>query len=377
MKTIYTIAALAFLFIGCASTKYDTSPTTTSVEKLIKKHNRKPEDTAVLNRLVFGYNLLHEQYLQEIETLKIRNTPRNWEAVSDLYGKVNELNTNASKNGDLYELLQPKNYNADINDAMLHAANGYYEMSIDLVNADNWREAREASTYLDKIKRLAGSNFKDAAQLTAKAMELATVDILIQPVRNEGFYYNNSNYGNQYDANRLSDQLVRDMGGEWSTYGRYRVYAADRYYNNGKDPDWIAEPLWTYWKTNPVQYNTSKRTVTKQIQTGKDSANRPIYKTISAVVRITQTTVTADGRLELRISDVKNQATVNSRTWNENYCWTQTYSSYTGDKDALSDEDWNLVRTQRNSPPREEQLQSEVLQKIYPDMLRWFKNIAE
>ncbi|MES2774119.1 MAG: hypothetical protein V4722_08035 [Bacteroidota bacterium] len=376
MKIIYTITALAFLLIGCASSKFDTSPTTNSVEKLIKKYNKKPEDTAVLNRLVFGYNLLHEQYLQEIETLKYRNTPQHWEAISNLYGKLNDLNSNAAKNKDLYDLLQPKNYDADINQAMLNAADGYYGFAEDLMYNNNWRDAREASTFLTKVKSLAGNNYKDVADMAAQAREIATVDILIQPIRSEGLYTNSGYYGNQQN-NRLTDQLVRDMGGEWSTYGRYRVFAAETYFDNTKAPDWIAEPVWTYWRTSPVQYNTTKRTVNKQKQIGTDTLNRPVYKTITAILTITQATVNTDGRMELRINDVKDRSNVGNRTWNENYCWTQTYASYTGDGDALSNEDWNLVRQQRTNPPREGQLQAEILQRIYPDMLRWFKNIAE
>lgn len=379
MKTIYTITALAFLLFSCSSSKkYDTNPTTNSVENLVKKYNRKPADTALLNKLVYSYNLLHNQYLAEAEALMNRNTPQSWEAAANIYKKLNDLNSTTAKNDELFTLLNPKSYVTVMENARLEAADGYYNLAIDYLNNNDWSSAREATTFLNKVKSLGGNNYKDISQLIPQAREAGTVDILVEPIRTDGIYFNNSfnNFGNQ-SGYRLADQLVTDMGGQWNTNGRYRVYATGRYFNSNKEPDWVAEPAWTYWNTTPVRYSTNKRNVSKQIQTGKDTLNRPIYKTVTATLTITEAVVSADGRVEMRINDVKNRQSIGSRSWTENYTWKQTWATYTGDSDALSDEDWNLVRQQRNNEPNEERLQSEILRRMYPDMLRWFKNIAD
>ncbi len=378
MKTIYTITALAFLLFSCASSKkYDTNPTTNSVENLVKKYNRKPADTALLNKLVNSYNLLHNQYLGEAEILINRNTPQSWEAAANIYSKLNDLNATTAKNDELFTLLNPKSYVSVMENARLQAADGYYNLAIENLNNNDWRSAREASTYLNKVKSLGGNQYKDLKQLIPQAREAGMVDIIVEPLRTDGLYFNNRfDMGNQ-SGYRLADQLVTDMGGQWNTNGRYRIHTAGRYFNNRKEPDWVAQPAWTSWNANPIRYSTNKRNVSKQIQTGKDTLNRPIYKTVTAILTITEAVVSADGRVEMRINDVKNRQSISSHSWAESYTWKQTWATYTGNGDALSDEDWNLVRQQRNNEPDEDRLQSEILRKMYPDMLRWFKNVAD
>ena len=377
MKTLYAVTIVAFL-IGCASSKkYDDSPTTNSVEKLVKKYNRKPADTALLNKLVYSFNLLHNQYLNEAEALMARNTPQSWEAAANLYSRLNDLNSTTAQNDELFTLLNPKSYITVMENARLEAADGYYNLAIDYLDNNHWSSAREASNYLNKVKNLAG-NFRDINQLIPQAREAATVDILVQPLQTDGYYFNSGYMGNQ-SGYRLADQLVNDMGGQWNNNGRYRVYASGRYNNgNNKEPDWVAEPVWTYWRINPVQYHTYNRTVSRQKQTGTDTLNRPIYRTVSALLTITESTINAEGHLELRITDVKDNSSVGRRNWNENYTWKQAYATYSGDGDALTPDDWNLVRQQRNNQRLDEdQIQMEILQRIYPDMLRWFKNMAD
>ena len=378
MKTIYTITALAFLLFSCASSKkYDTNPTTNSVENMVKKYNRKPADSALLNKLVYSYNLLHNQYLGEAEALMNRNTPQSWEAAANIYKKLNDLNSTTAKSDELVALLNPKSYVTVMENARLQAADGYYNMAIDYLTNNDWSSAREATTYLNKVNSLGGNNYKDIRQLIPQAREAGTVDILVEPIRTDGIYFNNRfNMGNQ-SGYRFADQLVTDMGGQWNTNGRYRVYATGRYFNSNKEPDWVAEPAWTYWNTTPIRYSTNNRNVSRQIQTGTDTLNRPIYKTVFATLTITEAVISADGRIEMRINDIKNRQNIGSRSWTENFTWRETWATYTGDGNALSNEDWNMVRQQRNNEPNEDHLQSEILRRIYPDMLRWFKSIAD
>jgi len=373
MKLLYTTALFAFLLASCASSKYDTSPTTSSVEKLIKKHTKKPEDTAVLNRLVFGYDLLHQQYTQEINTLSARNTPQAWESIANLYSKLIDLNDNTVQNAELASLLQPKDYSADMAYAKQQAADGYYAYATDQLYENTWRSARAAYTNLNKVKSLA-SNYKDVNTLLPQARELGTVDILVGPVRTEGLFFN-TNYNNT-NGYKLAEQLTNDMGGEFYTNGRFRVYVADRYSTN-KEPNWAAEPLWTNWRVWPMETKTYNKTVSKNVQVGKDSASKPIYKTVEAVVTVTEKSLRYEGTMELRVNDLQDKSSIGRRSWTEQQTWKQTTATYSGSKDALSDDDWNMIKQSVNNRPSENKMQLDILQKIYPDMLRWFKNIAE
>ena len=374
MKSFYITLGIAVLLGACSSSRYNTNPTTGSVEKLIKQYNKKPEDTLALQKLVTSYNLLNRQYLLEIDELKAKNTAQSWESAAGIYNKLNDLSINTAKNSELADILKPQNYTDDIAYARLQSADLYYYKATGLLDADNWRDARSAYSYFGKVKNI-GGNYKDVNQLLTEAKAAGTLDIVVQPLRSEGLF-SNVNYLS-LQRNQLAEQLVNDMGGSWNSNQWYRTYTANNYNNNSVDPDWVAEPVWTNWRISPVQSRTYKREVSKQIETGKDSLKRPIYKTVRAVLTITETSLQAEGTMELRIADVKTQSSAGRTSWTENYIWKQSFATFKGDEDALSNEDLNLVRKPKERVPGEDKMQLLVMQKIYPDMLRWFRSMAD
>jgi hypothetical protein len=193
---------------------------------------------------------------------------------------------------------------------------------------------------------------------------------VIQPLRNEGFYSHGS-----YNpaAERFSSQLASDLGNNRYNYQLYRVYEAAEANRYEIAADWIIEPVITRFQADPVNYTHSTRTITKTIEEGKDSLKNPVYKTISAVLSITEASVCVSTELEARISDLQYREPVSRRSFMENITLRERSATYSGDRRALSSEDWALVNNRNRPEINERRLQQKLLEKIYPDLLGYLR----
>lgn len=373
MRTICTLMILATLAIGCSSSQ-KSDKGLTRFEKLMKEYQSKPNDTALLRSITTEHENMQQQYRQEIADLTLRNTPEAWEQIANVYERMNKLRSFVMQDNKLFRLLNPQDHFTDAADARLKAADAYYVQAQELLNQRHWKEAREAARKLRKVKDLASSNYKDLVQLNKTAKELGTVDIVVEQLTSQGFFYNNSGFDNI--TYRFVDQLVNDMGGEYNSNGMYRIYSYDRYYRRSRTPDWTAQPVWTNLDIQPIRYNTTRRTVSRDIQVGSDTAGKPIYRNVRAELSITEATLNASGTLEMRVFDNEDRSSIARRSFNNSYAWKQQYATYTGDIQALSNDERLMVQRQRDPEPRQEWVQGQLLQKIYPDLLNWFRNVA-
>jgi hypothetical protein len=199
---------------------------------------------------------------------------------------------------------------------------------------------------------------------------MGTIDAVIQPLRSEGYFYPSSF---AHSGQRFSNQLLNDLSA-FSGNDMYRIYAGNEGWYQQVAADWVIEPVITRMQVDPVRYYKTTRTVSKQIEIGKDSAKVPIYKTISAVLHITEARVNAYGELEARISDFASNQGIDRRRFSDGFAISEITASYTGDKNALSSEDWRLINNRNSLRVDERWMQEKVLEKIYPSLLSYLGN---
>ena len=134
-------------------------------------------------------------------------------------------------------------------------------------------------------------------------------------------------------------------------------------------PDWTVDfKIKNLLVPNP-QTTYSSRTVSKQLQIGTDTAGRPIYNNVNATINITRTSFISRANMEVNITDLNTRKNMSYRNYNEEYKWEKETATFSGDRRAISQTDWDLINNSGNNAPRKEEILVELYKKIYPQVL--------
>lgn len=375
---IYLTCVLCSLACGSPrSSTGDRLPSKNQYARLLRAVVKNPNDQALGQQLQTAYALREQEQLAAIAQLASTGTPQGLDRLLSAYKSLQSFYNEARANATIENLLNPGSVERQIADTRLLAADAWYTQAQIWLDEQYWQTARQALSALEKVERWY-PNYKSAANLMRQARELSVIDVVLLPLRNEGFF-GAGIFGNGFGnglAQRLSGQFANDLGGRFSNSGRLRAW--DSYELRGgfqnPNPDVLVEPVCTNWqrqRENRQQYN---RTTTKQVESGRDSLNRPLYKTITATLHIVELTEQTSANFELRLTDVARQNRMGQRQWAETYTLQQQWATFSGDANALGPADWDLLRSpQSNMRPTDEWIQQQILERIYPDMLQYLR----
>jgi hypothetical protein len=171
------------------------------------------------------------------------------------------------------------------------------------------------------------------------------------------------NYSNEY----FQQNLLKDL----SNYGRNPA----KYYNEwdarrlNVTPDWTVNFMLKNILVPNPQVSYSSRTVNKQLQIGTDTAGRPVYNNVSATINITLTSFVSRANMEVNITELSTRKNMSYSNYNEEYKWQQETATFSGDRRAISQTDWDLINNSGHNAPRKEEILVELYKKIYPQVL--------
>jgi hypothetical protein len=377
MKLLYTaLFALTLAACGGSKTIYqDNNINDKKLDKLIRDYSANPADTSIANQLRFAYEYLLGQRMVPINQLQFSSSLQDKEKLLNAYIDLQAFYDKVRSYSAVSKLLQPSSVGTEIEKTKLDLVSGHYENALNLLEENNWKSSREAYQSLSKIQQWM-PGYKDSKKLLQQARESGTIIAVVLPLHAEGIYYSNRNSGSglRYAGNRLSEQLVIDLGGSYASTGWYKAYNSYELNYKQISPDWSIDPVWTQLRINEPRYSNREEVRQKQIEVGKDTANKPIYKTVTATLKITTATYDAYGTLELRIVDYANKKNIDRMSWSDKYASSQSWATYTGEAGALSNADWELINAKQNNRPDQFYAEDRLLEKIYPNLLRYVRN---
>ena len=377
MKLLYTaLFALTLAACGGSKTIYqDNNINDKKLDKLIRDYSANPADTSIANQLRFAYEYLLGQRMVPINQLQFSSSLQDKEKLLNAYIDLQAFYDKVRSYSAVSKLLQPSSVGTEIEKTKLDLVSGHYENALNLLEENNWKSSREAYQSLTKIQQWM-PGYKDSKKLLQQARESGTIIAVVLPLHAEGIYYSSTNSGSglRYAGNRLSEQLVIDLGGSYASSGWYKAYNTYELNNKQISPDWSIDPVWTQLSINEPRYSNREEVRQKQIEVGKDTANKPIYKTVTATLKITTATYDAYGTLELRIADYANKKNIDRMSWSDKHASTQSWATYTGEAGALSNADWELIHAKQNNRPDQFYAEDRLLEKIYPNLLRYVRN---
>lgn len=367
---IYILFILAFT--ACAGSKnyLEREDEDKALSDAIKKLNKTPGDENATAAVPVLYSNIQARHLSKIKSLKNEKDPARWDKIIKEYGYLQDAYDAIVNSPAAFKLVNAESYNSQLYDSRLSAAEENYTNGTAYLEKSGRDNAKKAYQYFRKADKYA-VGYKDAQAKSKEAYEKAVVDVVINPIQDNSYFFN-SGWGNQgynYSNEYFQQTLVRDLNGINKDRYPARFYSDWQARRDNVQPDWTID-LKIRNINIPYPSNSSySRNASSRVQIGTDTSGKPVYKTVFATLHITRSSFTARADMDVNITDAATGKNISFRNFSDEYRWQEERATYNGDSRALSAQDWELVNNSgyRASPAKEEVL-NELFRKIYPQI---------
>ena len=372
MKNFYYLAIIV-LFASCAGGKnyMEFRDEEKGLNEAIKRLSKAPRDERALEAIPILYKSIQQTELEKISTWKQSNDIARYDRIINAYNKLQSAYQKIMTNSNAFARVTPTSYAAEILEARQSAAAAYYDYGTDrLKNADSDKaEARKAYTAFNKANQYS-PGYKDSKQLAASAYENAIVNVVINPIQDNSFFFNSGwgNYGYNYTNQYFSETLLRDLQHAAERRFAARFFSDQQARSNRIQPDWVVDIILRNLDVPYPQNMTNQIRRSKEIVVGKDTSGKQITQTVYATLHITRSYFTAYADFDLNIRDLTNGRFVTNRNFRENFDWSHETGSYSGDSRALDSYDWQIINNRYRQAPRREDIMAEIYRKLYPQI---------
>ena len=277
------LCSLLFVFVlsSCGNAKYakTQTPEDKALVAAIKRVDKNPSDTLALNGLMELYQEAATQHLNNIDLYKTLSDESKWPKILKEYNALESLNkmVNTSKIASKY--IKPISFTAEIQLARNNAAADYYDQGLKYLENNDKESARHAYSLFNKSAEML-PNYKDVKRQLSIAKEESTLNIVINPIRDESRYYNDlgwNRFGNSFNNDYLQRNLVRDLGGE-NSGNSFARYFTDRDVNRNRvNVDWVVDLTWVDLDIPRPYSRQYNRNVSQQIKVGTDTSGKAVY----------------------------------------------------------------------------------------------------
>lgn len=363
---------LILLLAGCgkASKDYlsrsDNDNTLFDALKTLKKRNG---DTAALNALPVLYNAAQQRNLRKINSYSTSPNIDRWDKMLSAYSTLQEMHDAIIESDAASRMVNPVNYQQTIYNLKQDAAADYYNLASEFLNKPGREDAKTAYTYFKKADKLV-PDYQDASIKMDEAYQNAIVNVVVNPVRDNSYFFNTGwgNYGYNYSNEYFQQNLVRELKGINSNRYPARFYTDWEARRDNVQPDWeVNLTLRDINLPRPQTYNYT-RNASQQVEIGRDTSGRAVYKTVYATVNIARQSFTAYAYMDLNIRDLVTGKTISNNSFREDYTWQEEHATYQGDSRALSANDWAMINNSYYNEPRKEDVLNELYRKLYPQV---------
>ncbi len=371
VKKIYFILFSLILLAACRTSRdymsrLDDDKTLFDAVKAITKN---ASDSEAIKALPLVYERARDRHLQKIHGYESSTALSRWDKIIDEYNVLQKMYEAISESDAANRLVTVSNYQSTIYDLKQSAAEEHYREADALLATGTRADAKKAYTYFKKADKIV-PGYKDAKSRMTEAFQSAIVNVQINPVTDNSFFFNSNwgNYGYNYSNEYFQQNLVRELGGQDATRYPARFYTEWEARRDNIQPDIVVNLLLRNMDIPRPSTQYYTRNSSARVEMGRDTSGNIIYQTVYARVNITRQYFTARAEMEVDITEVSTRKIISNNTYREEYSWQEEHASYSGDQRALSDRDWSLINNSRFNEPRQEEVLSELYRRLYPQV---------
>ncbi len=355
--------------ISCKRPVYGTITDEKDIAALIKKLRKKSDDSRVIYELQNVYNNAFQKAAARLNNYYYEAIPDRWDKVVPEQEGLQRMYDIISQNVTAMRMVNPVNYYQQLLLTRDSAASWYYDYGTELMKQNSRQSQRDAYDAFQKGLRFV-ANYKDAARLSLEAYSRSIVNVLVNQIQYDDYSMNSWGYNRTGNQDRVThDRLIRDLGAQTASQVPARFFNDYDLRRSNLAPDFVVDLVWKnirfdYPHDKTTTYNRSKR-----IETGKDTANKPIYQTVTATLYVTRRELNANADMNIIVTDANSRTQIKWEMLPAEYRYYYEFAEFRGDKRALENSDLTLLnhsRTQQ-TPTREEAM-NEMMQKIYYDL---------
>lgn len=362
LYTIFFIALAALLFSCKTAEKlYQKGRYDEAVELAAKKLSKKPNDASLLDILQNAYRYAAADHESRIRNYSNSNSDLKWENIYEEYTGLQRLYDAIRRSPAVYDIVQPTDYSAYITTYKEEAANARVERGLALMDNNNKSSFKDAYFEFQRALSLKPGDLS-IQQKMDEAYANAVTNVVVLPTARYGYQY--SSYS--YDFNNFNYNLLRYLNN--NNNNRFiRYYSPPETGSYNIRTDNIVEMRFSDVNIGRYRDQRNTKEVTKQI-VAKETVYKPDsvvkeYITVKAKITTTTRTLQADGLLQATIRDPDNRF-LWSNTYRGDYNWVSTFSTFTGDERALSEEDKKLVNRKEQWPPSNDEIIRIIMNEI-------------
>lgn len=363
LYAVYLFAATTILF-SCKSAQkmYLRGNYDEAVELAAKKLSKKPNDAELLDVLQNAYRFAVEDHETRIRNHSNSTNQLKYEYILAEYSDLQRLYDAIRRSPGVYDMVQPTDYSAYITTYQDEAANARVERGLQLMDNNTKKGFRDAWYEFQRALNLKPGDLSIREKMD-EAYANAVTNVVLLPLTRYGYQYSSYNF----DMNNFNYNLLRYMNNNNSN--QFVRYYSPEEAGRTIRTDNVVDLRFSDVNVGRYRDQRNTREVSKQIVAketvySKDSVIKE-YITVKAKITTVTRTIQADGLLQATIKDYDNRF-VWSDTYRGDYSWTATFSTYTGDERALSDEDKKLVNQKEQWPPSND----EIIRIIMDDIQR-------
>lgn len=372
MKNFILPFIILFLLSSCGSSKtyLERTDTDRALQDAVKKLSKDKNDEDALAAIPTLYNNIKLDHLAKIKSYSTSKDNNRFDFLIKEYEALQNAYNAILNNTTAFKIINPQYFGTELLEVKQAAAEATYTTAENYLSKQNRDDAKRAYNLFKRADKYI-PGYKDSKTKMQEAYEDAIVNVVINRVEDNSYFFNSGwgnsgyNYSNQY----FQESLVRELQNT-NSYNRYaaRFYTDWDARRDNVKPDWVVDlRLRDISIPYPIT-NNYQRQVSANVPEGRDTAGKLIYITVYATLNLTRKSFDASAAMEMNIRDVKTNRTISYRNFNNNYRWQEESGNFTGDRRALSNNDWAAINNNNYNSPRREDVLEDLYRKIYPQV---------
>ncbi len=373
-RFILFILIASIAFTSCKSSKnyLQRNDEDKALQDAVKRLAKDKDDYEAREAIPILYRNISGVRLARIRSYQSSNELARYDKMISEYNQLQSAYTSIINSPAAFRLITPENYSTQLLETKELAAEANYKNAQTFFIQPGRDNAKKAYNAFKKTNQYI-PNYKDATAKMNEAYENAIVDVVINPVQDNSFFSNNGwgNTWNNYSNDYFQRALVRDLDYNNGNNTRYaaRFYSDWEVRNKDINPDWEENLLLRNMDIPMPQRFNQRHNRSTSVEIGKDTAGRPIFQTVTAVINITRYSFTAYANMDVQIKDLVTRNNISNRSFREDYRWQEERGTYSGDSRALTALDWEAINNNSFREPRREQVVEELYRKLYSQIL--------
>ncbi len=301
----------------------------------INRLQDKPNHQKALAVLKQSYPLAIEEHKRAIRVYENSPEPFHWEKALAEYQQLNQIYNVISRKPAIMQIVGvPQNYAREAETARQLAADDRYQAGIvALAHKENRLAAKDALGQFQRANDLI-PNYKEANHKAEEAFQYAIHRVTIEPVLATIRLYHDERQTLQEHFNYA---FFRPKAKSPSPFVRY--YTTNSAHEDSLPQNDLVKFVLVDMSSPRVDVETKVEHFSKQIKTGRkkinDSTYVDVFETVKACITTYNKRIEIRGSMEMQVRDYRSNNLIDSDLNHENYVWTDSYQTFSGNVEAL------------------------------------------